>query len=153
MAVSNTKPRVLVVDDDRKIAGTLAVILNRNGFDAKAVYSGRGAVKTALKFPPDFIIMDVVMDKIDGVDAAIAISEVLPNSRIMLVSGEAGELQRLAKAFIRGHRFEFLMKPIQTTLLLEWLRSEKTANPNPSSDEITSSEEHLGSQSQPDSPG
>ena len=34
------KPKVLVADDERVIADTLAIILNQAGFDATAVYSG-----------------------------------------------------------------------------------------------------------------
>ena len=41
------KPKVLVVDDERVIADTLAIILNQNGFDASAVYTGSAAVDLA----------------------------------------------------------------------------------------------------------
>ncbi|MCU1311618.1 MAG: Chemotaxis regulator - transmits chemoreceptor signals to flagelllar motor component CheY, partial [Candidatus Angelobacter sp.] len=40
----NGKPRVLVADDERVIADTLAIILNQHGYDASAVYTGTAAV-------------------------------------------------------------------------------------------------------------
>lgn len=123
------RSRVLVVDDDRKFADSLTIILNQAGFDANAVYSGSEAIRTALTFPPDFIVMDVVMDEIDGVDAAIAICEWLPHCRILLISVELESLQRLAKASIRGHQFDLLMKPVQISLLLDKLRLESAPRP------------------------
>ena len=38
------KPRILVADDERVIADSLAMILNQSGFEARAVYSGEKAV-------------------------------------------------------------------------------------------------------------
>ena len=43
MPDNHVKPKVLVVDDERVIADTLAMILNQSGFQATAVYSGEAA--------------------------------------------------------------------------------------------------------------
>ena len=67
------KPKVLVVDDERAIAYTLAIILNKSGFEATAVYAGEEAVQTAKTFRPDVLISDVIMPGLNGIDAAIAI--------------------------------------------------------------------------------
>lgn len=115
--------RVLVVDDDRKLADTLVTVLNQNGFDASAAYSGPAAIESAIKGRPDFIVMDVMMDELDGVDVAIAISETLLACRIVLISGHLDTFQRMSKALIRGHNFELLMKPIQFKMLFNKLRS------------------------------
>ena len=116
--------RVLIVDDDRNVADSLAVILNQNGFEAVAAYSGADAIRHALESPPEFIVMDVVMKEIDGVDAAIAICETLPHCRILLISGELQAQPLLGKASIRGHHFELLMKPVEPALLMNRLRPE-----------------------------
>ncbi len=47
MPEAKNKPKVLVVDDERVIADTLVMILNQSGFDARAVYSGEGALELA----------------------------------------------------------------------------------------------------------
>ena len=118
----NARPRVLVVDDDRNLADTLVSVLNRSGFDATAVYSGPDAIHRAVTFPPDCILMDVVMEGIDGVDAAIAIRETVPACGILLISGYEDAAQRLEKSSVRGHDFELLMKPIEPAWLLSRLR-------------------------------
>lgn len=119
--------RVLVVDDDRNFADNLAAVLNQTGFDANAAYSGSEAIRTALTtLPPDFMVMEVMMDEIDGVDAAIAIREWLPHCRIVLISAQRDGFKRLAKASVRGHHFDLLMKPVNIPLLLGKLRPENT---------------------------
>ncbi len=65
------KPRVLVADDERVIADTLALILNKSGFEATAVYSGEEAIETAKTLQPDVLISDVIMFGLNGIDAAI----------------------------------------------------------------------------------
>ena len=122
MPAEVTAPRVLVVDDDRSFADALSIVLNQHGFDTSVVYSGPEAIRAALKSPPDFIIMDVIMNEIDGVDAAIAICEALPRCRILLMSGVEDAIQKLEKSSKRGHRFDLLMKPILAAALLEKLR-------------------------------
>ena len=83
------KPRVLVVDDERVIADTLAKILNLNGYDASAVYTGTAAVESARSLKPDLIISDVILPDMDGIEAAINIRGFLPNCKILLFSGQA----------------------------------------------------------------
>lgn len=120
---AGSAPRVLVVDDDQKLADALAVVLNQYGFDTRVAYSGPEAIQTALKSPPDFILMDIIMNGIDGVDAAIAICEILPACRILLMSGAADAIERLDKSSRRGHSFELLMKPVLTAVLVDKLRN------------------------------
>ncbi len=67
------KPRVLVVDDEQVIADTLAKILDLNGYDASAVYTGTAAVESARSLRPDLIISDVIMPDMNGIEAAISI--------------------------------------------------------------------------------
>lgn len=124
MKVAAAIPSVLVVDDDTTFADMLVSLLNSNGLSAKAVYSGREAIESALKCLPDFVLIDVIMDGIDGVDAAIAICETLPVPRVLLISGHPDAYKRLAKGTLRGHDFELLMKPVQFAWLLQRFRSQ-----------------------------
>ena len=116
-------PRVLVVDDEALIADTIVQILNRNGFIAEAVYSGVDAIEAARRHCPELVLSDVLMPNIDGVEAAIAIRELCPDTRIVLFSGQAATVEILARACKRGHDFELLPKPIHPTQLIRHLRS------------------------------
>ena len=118
----STKPKVLVVDDERVIADTLAIILNQSGFDAAAVYTGTDAVETARTDEPDLIISDVIMPDMNGIEAAIRIREILPDCKILLFSGQAATADLLEKARLEGHEFEILAKPVHPQDLLAKLR-------------------------------
>ena len=117
-----SKPKVLVVDDERVIADTLAIILNQNGFTATAVYSGMGAIEKARSERPDLIISDVIMEDMNGIDAAINIRKFLPSCKILLFSGQAATADLLENARARGHQFEILAKPVHPQDLLAKLR-------------------------------
>ena len=121
MATLQTSRRVLILDDEQVIANTLALILNRNGFEAQAVYNGQDAIKTAAQLSPDVLISDVIMEGMTGIDAAIRISQLVPKCRIILFSGQAATADLLQCAEAHGHHFEILVKPIHPRLLLQCL--------------------------------
>src|SRR5436190_11313528 len=112
MSMNGNKPKVLVADDEKVIADTLAIILNQNGFDASAVYTGTAAVERAREIKPDLIISDVIMPDMNGIEAAIRIRRVLPDCKILLFSGQAATADLLEKARAQGHEFEILAKPV-----------------------------------------
>jgi CheY-like chemotaxis protein len=121
MPESGKAIRVLVADDERTIANTLARILNTSGFEARAVYSGENAVEVARDLQPDVVITDVVMGGITGIEAAIIIAAILPACRIILFSGQASTADLLESAEANGHRFEILTKPVHPQVLLDHL--------------------------------
>jgi DNA-binding response OmpR family regulator len=123
MSETHQKPKVLVADDERVIADTLAIILNQSGFDATAVYTGERAVEIARTLQPDMLISDVIMTDLNGIDAAIRIREMLPACKILLFSGQAATADLLDRARNQGHEFEILAKPVHPQDLLARLRS------------------------------
>lgn len=118
-----SKRRVLVVDDERVIADTLAIILNQNGFEAAAVYTGLAAVDRARSTRPDLVISDVIMPDMNGIEAAIQIRQLVPGCKILLFSGQAATADLLEKARAQGHEFEILAKPVHPQDLLAKLRT------------------------------
>lgn len=122
MHENRVRPKVLVVDDERVIADTLAMILNQSGFEARAVYSGEKAVELASTFAPDMLITDVIMADLNGIDAAIMIRALLPSIKILLFSGQAATADLLEKARAKGYEFEILAKPVHPQDLLTRLQ-------------------------------
>jgi CheY-like chemotaxis protein len=120
--VQSPSPRILVVDDEKVIADTIVQILNRNGFIAEAAYGGEEAIEKARRHSPELVLSDVLMPQVDGVEAAIAIRQHCPDTRIILFSGQAATVEILARARDRGHTFELLAKPIHPSELIKHLR-------------------------------
>ncbi|MFT4112236.1 response regulator transcription factor [Silvibacterium sp.] len=123
MPETKARPKVLVADDERVIADTLAIILNQSGFEARAVYSGEKAVESAKEWSPDMLISDVIMTDLNGIDAAIKIRSFLPSCKILLFSGQAATADLLDRARVQGHEFEILAKPVHPQDLLARLRA------------------------------
>src|ERR1700730_9672000 len=121
MPESTSKPKVLIADDEKVIADTLAMILNQGGFEARAVYSCKKAVEMAPAFQPDMLISDVIMSELNGVDAAIQIRELLPGIRVFLLSGQTATAEMLEKSPARDLGFEVLIKPLHPRDLLSKL--------------------------------
>ena len=119
--------RVLILDDEQIIANTLALILNRNGFEARAVYNAQDAIETARQLTPDFLISDVIMDGMTGIDAAIQIAQLFPSCRILLFSGQAATADLLDRAESLGHHFELIVKPVHPRALLDRLNDSPPA--------------------------
>ena len=122
MSSNSHKRKILVVDDERVIADTLAMILNQSGFDARAVYSGEKALEMAPDFAPDMLISDVIMADLNGIDAAIRIRSLLPSIKILLFSGQAATADLLEKARKDGYEFDILAKPVHPQDLLARLQ-------------------------------
>ena len=114
--------RVLVVDDERLIAETVAAILNANGFEAVEAYNGEEALEAARKFQPDVVLSDVLMPKMSGVELGIKIHLEFPGTRIFLFSGQAATSELMRKAQDDGYTFELFPKPIHPEALIAKLR-------------------------------
>jgi len=116
------KPRVLVVDDDHPTADTLALILNRSGFEARAVYSGEAALALAPEFQPRTMVCDIIMGGINGIETMIRMKSLQPGIRIVLISGQVATAGQLEKARAEGHEFDLMAKPVHPQDLLNKLR-------------------------------
>lgn len=121
--IQTGKPKVLVIDDDRLVADTLAMILNLNGFDAVATYSGEDAVELARSGNYDNLLTDVMMEPMNGIEAALAICALRPTCKVLLMSGNERTAALLKEASGAGHEFEILAKPVHPTVILQHLRN------------------------------
>jgi DNA-binding response OmpR family regulator len=113
------RPVVLVVDDERVIADTLAIILTRSGFSALTAYDGESALELAGVVPPELLLSDVMMGPgMDGTELAIQVVKAFPECKVLLFSGHAATRDLLDKAHDLGHNFTLLAKPLHPADLL-----------------------------------
>ncbi len=120
---ANNRRRVLIVDDERVIADTLAAILNESEFSAKACYCAEDALKLVEGDCPDLLITDVSMPGMNGIELAIRTRLKHPGCKILLFSGHAATAGLFAEARQRGYDFQLLSKPVHPRDLLEHLRA------------------------------
>lgn len=114
-----SRPTVLVVDDESAIADTLSEILKLSGYAATAAYDAEEALDTALLTPPQLLITDVMLPGMSGVELAIRMRRIYPNCQVLLFSGQAATADLLVSAKRAGHQFTLLSKPVYPTDLLQ----------------------------------
>ena len=66
-------PKILVVDDLRDSADSLALLFEALGHETRTAYDGREAVETARSFQPEIAFLDINMPILDGYGAAQAL--------------------------------------------------------------------------------
>ncbi len=79
--------RVLVVDDNRTVAKTVATLVRLLGHYCTCAFDGRTAVAMAADFQPDVILMDLRMPDMDGFAAARALRDAGCNAKMIAITG------------------------------------------------------------------
>jgi len=115
--------RILVVDDNRDAAETLALMLRLEGNDVSTVFDGESAIEAAAKLRPDVVLMDLGMPKVDGYQAARAIrrDESARDVVLIALTGWGGDVDRRLSQEAGFDRH--LVKPVVPTELLALLSS------------------------------
>jgi len=111
------RQRILVVDDNRDGADTLAILLRSSGHEAVAAYDGPSALAAARRLRPEVIFLDVHLPGMSGLDVARALraEPAFARTLIIAVSGFAGDGD-VARARAAGCD-QYLVKPYDLALV------------------------------------
>jgi len=111
-------PKVLVVDDEEPILELLKYNLEKQGYDVRTANDGQVAVDIAKKFHPDLVLLDIMMPKVDGVEACRQLRAMpeLVNTYIVFLTARAEEYSEVA-AFDVGAD-DYILKPIKPRALM-----------------------------------
>ena len=114
-ASSAPSRRVLVVDDNQDSADSLAMLLELEGHDVRAVYSAMDALEQVDVFAPDIVLLDIGLPGMNGYDVAQRINAMPNPPRLVAVSGYAQreDKERSAAAGFSAH----LVKPVDIAAL------------------------------------
>jgi DNA-binding response OmpR family regulator len=110
--------RVLLVEDDLKIARAIALRLEYQGYDVLTAPTGVDGLFEALDQQPDVIVMDIMMPKGLGFSVAQRL-QALGFGHIPIIYITASKLEALAQMARRLGAFDYLEKPFETKQLLD----------------------------------
>jgi CheY-like chemotaxis protein len=79
-------PLVLVVDDNRDAADSLAHLLSTAGYRVRTAYDGREAIESAGQTTPDAVVLDIVMPRLTGYEVARALVRQSGAKRPLLIA-------------------------------------------------------------------
>ncbi len=116
-----TARRILVVDDNRDSAMSLAMLLDMTGNETRTAHDGLEAVAAAAAFRPDVVLLDIGLPKMNGYEAAQKIREQPWGKKMVLVAltgwGQEEARQRSNEAGFDGH----MVKPVDYAALMKLL--------------------------------
>jgi CheY-like chemotaxis protein len=115
--------RVLVVDDHRDSADSLAMMLGNSGHQVRVAYDGEEAVATAEAWLPEVVLLDLGMPKLDGHDVCRFIRAQSWGRRMRIIAmtgwGQREDRRRTEAAGFEHH----LVKPVEPAELERLLAS------------------------------
>ena len=118
----NSKPLVLVVDDNKITTKLLNRYLTPAGFNVKEAYDGVECLERVEEAKPDAIVLDVMMPRMDGYETVRRLKAEAENRNIPVVIVTAlNDVANQVKAIEAGAD-DFLSKPIEDKLLIAKVR-------------------------------
>ncbi len=119
--------RILVVDDNLDAAEGLAMLLSLRGHDVATAYDGQDAIEQARKLPPDVVLLDIGLPRLDGFEVARRLREE-HTSRPMLLVALTGYGQERDRVRAREAGFDHhLLKPVRLEMLEQLLTVDQHA--------------------------
>ena len=121
MTADATRPRVLVVDDDRAVRESLRRSLEFNGYDVSLACDGAEALAGIGGAGPDVVIMDVMMPRLDGLEATRALRAAGNDVPILVLTARDAVGDRVEG--LDAGADDYLTKPFALQELLARLRA------------------------------
>ena len=115
------RKKVLIVDDFRANRVVLVDLLTLLGFEVIEAENGQEALKKALVWHPDFILMDIVMPVMDGLKATYRLRQMPAFKNVPLVAASASTTNLEAQKCLAVGASAFMPKPIDFNNLLQLL--------------------------------
>jgi putative two-component system response regulator len=114
---------ILVVDDEPRVRGVLARLLEREGYSVLQAESGELALEAIDRQPPDMVLLDVTLPGLSGFDVCRTVRlknscELLP---IALITGMSDSVSRIRG--LEAGADDFVSKPFEPEVLLARIRS------------------------------
>ncbi len=123
--------RILVVDDNRDAAESLAELLQISGHETRLAHDGVDAVQVAAAFRPDLVLLDIGLPKLNGYDAARRMREQPWGKTMVLVAltgwGQREDRQKSSQAGFDDH----IVKPVDHDALMKLLADLPAAQERP----------------------
>jgi len=79
--------RILIIDDNRDLADGLAAILEDTGYSTTTAYTGHSGIEAFSDTLFDLVFLDVKLPDMDGLEVLRALQSVLPNAKVLVISG------------------------------------------------------------------
>ena len=101
--------RILVLEDERQLAGHISRALTRHGHAVATAYDGADGLQAALTAPPDLIVLDLNLPGLDGLSVLARLRAAKNPARVLILTARA-EVEHRVKGLQAGAD-DYLAKP------------------------------------------
>lgn len=103
-------PKILVVDDDDLVAGSLKKVLSKIGYNVEICLRASEIEEVISNFQPDVILLDIYLTTHNGIDVLKSLKKKYASVPVIMITGYADV--KIAVTAIKSGAFDFLLKPI-----------------------------------------
>lgn len=117
------KKTILVVDDEKDLLDLIEYNLKKEGFDVLKAENGEEGIELAKKHNPDLVLMDIMMPKMDGMEAVEKMrgDDKLKSIPIIFLTARSDEKTEVEGLNKGGD--DYITKPISTTKLISRIKA------------------------------
>ena len=115
------KPRILVVDDDERIAASVRRSLTYDGYDVAVVHDGTAAIDAVRAGPPDLVVLDLMLPGIDGLEVCRRLRAAGDDVAVLMLTARSTVPDRVTG--LDAGADDYLVKPFAHEELLARVRS------------------------------
>jgi len=112
--------KLLIIEDDESFAAVLARRLERHDYQVDITHTTQSGLELAEKISPEYVLLDMKVGDDNGIHILPKLRELLPNSRIILLTGYASIATAVES--IKSGADDYLSKPIDGASLLATLQ-------------------------------
>lgn len=115
--------KILIVEDDRSLAGVLEYNFSNAGYDVTCAHDGQDGINQARNRKPEIIILDLMIPVIDGVEVCrrLRAEEGTRDTPIMMLTAKAEETDQLIGFSVGAD--DYVVKPFSVRILMERVKS------------------------------
>ena len=116
------KQKILIVDDEKDLALGLVKLLNGLGYDSSCVFDGVAAVRELKSNPPNLMILDLRMPKMDGIEVLEELKNLGKRTKVLILTAY-GNIDTAVQSVKMGVA-HYLQKPFKHQELLQLIQKE-----------------------------
>jgi DNA-binding response OmpR family regulator len=116
----NQLKKILIIEDEQDIARIIRDYINKNGYDATITTNGKEALDLINLLQPDFVILDIMLPDVDGIDLCRRIRE-NNNVPILILSARGSDTDKVLGLGFGAD--DYMTKPFSLSELLARIKS------------------------------
>jgi len=122
-SIKMEKNKILVIDDEPQIVRALELLMQREGFEVRSAHDGVEALQAIAESPPDLILLDLMMPRMDGFELCqrIRATAEWKNMIIIILTAKGREIER-EKGIALGAD-HYVTKPFSTREIVQLIKS------------------------------